>query len=86
MAAYRAETGEYPKTLAELSPAYLPEIPQDIFSSKPLIYRPTDSGYVLYSVGENMTDDGGVDESEWMKGDIVVEARHATAGAQRGEN
>ncbi len=59
LAAYRAEHGEYPGRLAELAPAYLEEIPQDIFADAPLHYRRQGDGYVLYSVGINCKDDGG---------------------------
>jgi hypothetical protein len=59
LAAYRADHGRYPVTLAELAPKYLPSVPNDIFSGKPLIYRPDKDGYLLYSVGGNGKDDGG---------------------------
>ncbi|MDH7501750.1 MAG: hypothetical protein QHJ82_03415 [Verrucomicrobiota bacterium] len=36
-------------------------MPHDLISGEPLKYRPTDSGgFILYSVGWNQTDDGGV--------------------------
>jgi type II secretory pathway pseudopilin PulG len=59
LAAYRADNGKYPAKLDELAPKYLKSILSDLFSSQPLIYRPTDSGYLLYSVGQNGQDDGG---------------------------
>jgi hypothetical protein len=59
LAAYRADNGRYPKQLSELSPKYLPKVPDDLFSGMPLIYKPTDDGYLLYSVGVNETDDEG---------------------------
>lgn len=34
-------------------------MPIDSFSDKPLVYRKTDDGFTLYSVGENCIDDGG---------------------------
>ena len=37
----------------------MPRIPQDIFSGHTLIYRPSEAGYMLYSVGPNGKDDGG---------------------------
>jgi hypothetical protein len=75
LAWYHADHDRYPKELAELSPNYLAEVPQDIFSGKPLIYRPTKDGYLLYSVGPNGQDDGGRsydDEGEPRGDDIVV--------------
>lgn len=32
----------------------------DPYSDRPLVYRGTDDGFLLYSVGENFADDGGV--------------------------
>ena len=80
LAAYKAEKGVYPQTLADLSPAYLKAIPTDRFSDKGLIYKTRDKGYLLYSVGRNLKDDGGKKQS-WDKktgwaGDIVIEAKH----------
>ncbi len=34
-------------------------IPIDPFSDKPLVYKRTEDGFTLYSVSENLTDDGG---------------------------
>ncbi|HYW79334.1 MAG TPA: hypothetical protein VE890_07130, partial [Thermoguttaceae bacterium] len=56
---YRLETGELPDTLADLMPDYLSEVPEDPFSSSPLIYRRAGDEYVLYSVGKDGIDDGG---------------------------
>jgi hypothetical protein len=51
---YRAAHGAPPETLAD---AHV-----DPFSGQPLKYRREESGYVVYSVGENGKDDGGVVE------------------------
>jgi hypothetical protein len=59
LAGYRADTGRYPAKLDELAPKYLATVPGDLFSGKPLIYRPTENGYLFYSVGVNGKDDGG---------------------------
>src|SRR5579864_7935038 len=56
---YQREHGHYPKELQDLAPEYLSEVQLDIFSGKPLIYRPNDNGYLLYSVGVDGKDDGG---------------------------
>ncbi len=73
---HKAEQGQYPEKLDELVPGILPELPLDGFADKPLTYRRTDEGYLLYSVGPNMTDDGGVTaESESLelpKDDMAV--------------
>ncbi|MCS7303649.1 MAG: hypothetical protein NZ602_00895 [Thermoguttaceae bacterium] len=60
LAAYQAEQGRYPKQLEELVPRYLAAVPMDAFApQKPLIYRRTEEGVILYSVGPNGKDDGG---------------------------
>ena len=57
---YRLANGRLPQTLQELSPAYLTSLPNDLMDGRPLKYKPDDkSGYILYSVGWNGTDDGG---------------------------
>jgi hypothetical protein len=59
LAAYRADHGRYPERLDGLSPKYLAQVPRDLFSGKALIYRPSEEGYLLYSVGVNGRDEGG---------------------------
>jgi hypothetical protein len=59
LAAYKADKGAYPKKLGVLAPKYLPSVPTDLFSGKALIYRPSENGYLLYSVGVNGRDDDG---------------------------
>jgi len=58
---YRLAKGEYPEALSGLAPQFIANVPQDIFGGAPLHYRRTDVGqFVLYSVGWNEQDDGGV--------------------------
>jgi hypothetical protein len=59
LARYQRDQGSYPKELAMLTPKYLKEIPQDLFSGKALAYRPQENGYFLYSVGVNGKDEQG---------------------------
>ena len=75
MALYKAEKGGYPEKLEELVPKYMGAVPVDGFSGEALIYRKTEKGYVVYSVGVNRKDDGGVTEKGMDKGDLVVEGR-----------
>lgn len=89
LACYHAENGRWPAELSELSPSLLKTIPTDRFSGKPLIYRPSENGYLLYSVGMNMRDDGGqrkpaskpmsYDDS---KDDIVAEVKPAETASK----
>lgn len=55
--AYRGEHGAYPRALSEL--AVQPSLPLDPFSGQALVYRQAGQGFLLYSVGEDLTDDGG---------------------------
>ena len=48
-----------PATLATLVPEFLSAVPIDPMSGKPLSYRTNQTGYVLYSAGEDGVDDGG---------------------------
>ncbi|HOF90155.1 MAG TPA: hypothetical protein PLZ36_18925, partial [Armatimonadota bacterium] len=58
--AYRVEHRRYPASLSHLVPDYLSAVPQDAFAkSGPLQYTLTKTGYLLYSVGPDGTDDGG---------------------------
>jgi hypothetical protein len=59
LAAYHADHKKYPAALADLAPKYIEQVPTDLFSGKPLVYKPSDTGYLLYSVGVNGQDDGG---------------------------
>ena len=57
---YKADKGSFPDNLQELVTAgYLRQLPVDVFSDKPLIYRKTDESFILYSIGGNFKDDGG---------------------------
>jgi hypothetical protein len=58
---YRLAHGEYPESLDALAPQFIAKLPHDIINGQPLHYRRTSDGqFVLYSVGWNETDDGGV--------------------------
>ena len=58
---YRLANGRYPETLAGLDPKFIAKMPADPISGEPLKYRPAaDGSYVLYSVGWNGVDDGGI--------------------------
>ena len=59
LAAYHRDHGDYPAKLDDLAPKYLAAVPDDLFSGKALVYRPTDKGYLFYSVGVNGKDEGG---------------------------
>ncbi len=57
---YQAEKDSYPARLEELvKPGMLTRLPDDPFSEGPLTYERTADGFLLYSWGENLKDDGG---------------------------
>jgi hypothetical protein len=87
---YRLAHGDYPESLDALAPQFIEKVPHDVIGGGPLHYRRTSdpspqssdaaSGqFVLYSVGWNERDDGGVvvfnkgstqavnrDEGDWV--------------------
>jgi hypothetical protein len=77
--AYQVEHGEYPASLAQLKARGGWAIPDDPFSGKPFIYRPdvaqppsagngrAPKGYLIYSVGPDGKDDGGLDRGAAAK-------------------
>ncbi len=57
---WRLEKNEYPEKLSELIAAgFLDELPMDLYSDKPLVYKKTEDNFMLYSVGPNFVDDDG---------------------------
>ncbi len=59
--AYRSEQGRFPDALAELVPNYLRAVPADPFATPaPLCYMRRETDYLLYSIGPDCHDDGGV--------------------------
>jgi hypothetical protein len=72
--AHRAEHGDYPKSLGKLAgPGGTPR-PDDPFSGKPFVYQRQGAGFILYSWGSNLKDDGGAmpPQGKANEGDIVV--------------
>jgi hypothetical protein len=69
LAAYRRDRGGYPKALNALAPRYLAKVPEDRFSGKALVYRPSTDGYLLYSVGVNGKDEQGRGPEDQPPGD-----------------
>ncbi|MGA3179747.1 MAG: hypothetical protein ABSF38_05325 [Verrucomicrobiota bacterium] len=58
---YRLANGQFPETLEALAPQFISRLPNDVIGGQPYKYRRTGDGqFVLYSVGWNEKDDGGV--------------------------
>jgi len=57
---YRLANGQYPDNLQELVPQFISRLPNDVISGEPYkYYRTNDGRFLLYSVGWNLTNDGG---------------------------
>ena len=74
--AYKARYGGYPATMQELKSKLGWKLPKDPFSEKDFIYKRQAKGFILYSVGPDMKDDGGRSLGDHVeidsKGDIVL--------------
>ncbi|MFO0843017.1 MAG: hypothetical protein U0797_11580 [Gemmataceae bacterium] len=57
---FRLANKRWPKSLDELCPAFLPLVPHDPYTGDPLVFSEREDGVVIYSVGMDGTDDGGV--------------------------
>jgi hypothetical protein len=72
-----------PERLQDLVPALLTAVPVDPFDGNPLRYRHDDTGYSLYSIGENMRDDGGTETTASPRErppDVVFRVNRVRAG------
>jgi hypothetical protein len=56
--------GRLPDRLSDLVPDYLPSVPLDPFCAEALRYKPLKNGFVVYSIGPDGRDNGGVDKPE----------------------
>lgn len=74
---YELQTGDFPESLVELVPDYLPEIPVDPYSGGPLKYLRVGEGVMVYSVGPDLKDDRAEKRATniWEEGDAVFELR-----------
>ena len=73
---YRLAAGKLPDSLSELVPAYLESVPIDPFDGNEMRYKKFKTGFVVYSVGEDLNDDGGKEitsESENWDMTFIVE-------------
>ena len=73
---YRMANGHWPDTLYELVPQYLDAVPPDAFSDGPLRYVLDDEGALVYSLGTNAEDEGGLRMED---APIVREIQHSQA-------
>jgi len=68
---YRTARGAFPAALRDLVPMYLGAIPDDPCGGRRLNYRLTDGGrgFLLYSLGPDLRDDGGKPQPKGPSGD-----------------
>ena len=56
---YKRALGSYPGSLADLAHTPGWPVPEDVFAGAPFHYRRQGEGFVLWSIGEDLQDDGG---------------------------
>lgn len=77
--AYKTRHGRLPQTLDDLVPEYLKAVPVDAFDGKPIRYDPAKR--ILYSVGKDGADDGGLSKEEqqaWWKREFSWQAEEGS--------
>jgi hypothetical protein len=79
---WRLEHGRWPDSLQQTVGDTLDAVPQDPYGDGTLVYRKTDTGCIVYSIGPDDKDQGGLSEAEampklraaydaWSKGDFL---------------
>lgn len=84
---YQMRHGAFPNALDALVPEFCAEVPRDPVDGQPLRYRRLPEGdFLLYSLGENGTDEGGdptpsrlATTPNWLRGRDIVWPQPATA-------
>ncbi len=73
---YKQKHGKYVDSLHQLTPEILHLLPLDPFTGKDYVYKKKDKGFIVYSLGENLRDDGGLRRKAREKDyDIVWECK-----------
>ena len=80
---YRQKHGKFVDSLNQLTPEILSSLPLDPFTGKDYIYRLKDKGFIVYSVADNLQDDGGIPQfsEQGKKGDFDIVWEDSGAGA-----
>lgn len=65
---YRVAHGRLPDRLEELVPAFLETAPKDPYDGQPLRYKKLSPGFVVYSIGKDLSDDGGQERPQRKRG------------------
>ena len=62
--AYKYERDAYPQNLGQLQQTLDWQLPEDPFSGKGFVYQRESEGFKLYSIGQDLEDDGGLPERD----------------------
>ena len=60
---FRLANARFPESLNDLVPKFIESVPIDPFDGKKVRYKKTYIGFVVYSVGDNLKDDGAKEKS-----------------------
>lgn len=66
---YHDRNGTYPATLDAIASSVGGRLPVDPYTGQSYRYEPSSGSFLLYSLGRNLVDDGGV--QDYRTGDIV---------------
>jgi hypothetical protein len=55
-----------PEKLSDLCPELLGHVPQDPFDGRPLRFKVLPDGFVVYSIGKDLQDNGGQTQKDWQ--------------------
>ena len=66
---FRNVNGHAPENLDELAPKFFSEVPEDPFTGIELEYRVRTNGFVIYSVGRDLEDNDGLEQSDKKQSD-----------------
>jgi hypothetical protein len=83
--AYHGKTGSYPASLDELNSPDLRQVRTDPFSGRDFVYKRQATAFTLYTVSENLKDEGGQHSETRRSGDFVfwpVQPKAATRPAR----
>jgi hypothetical protein len=83
--AFQLRTGRWPQNVAELIRSYGDPAFIDPFNGEPLRIREEQSNLVIYSVGRDLTDDGGEEINGRFEPDIVAVAKLTSSPDNGGE-
>ncbi|MCA9145180.1 MAG: hypothetical protein KDB05_20430, partial [Planctomycetales bacterium] len=76
---FRLQEGIYPTSIDELTPILVDPV-SDRYTGKPLLLKSIEGGIVIYSVGENLIDDGGQTYTDGSdKDDILIRLTEASS-------